>query len=77
MVLFPGKAYDEIKVGDSFGSAMTVTETHLVLASGLFGDLPAEGPNRCRPRWSRSRPPGRGRSGGGQAHAGRSKPRPC
>jgi acyl dehydratase len=39
MVLFPGKAYDEIKVGDSFGSAMTVTETHLVLAAGLFGDF--------------------------------------
>ena len=39
MVLFPGKAYDEIKVGDSFGTAMTVTETHLVLASGLFGDF--------------------------------------
>jgi 3-hydroxybutyryl-CoA dehydratase len=39
MVLFPGKAYDEIKVGDSFDSAMTVTETHLVLASGRFGDF--------------------------------------
>lgn len=39
MVLFPGKAYDEIEVGDSFGSAMTVTETHLVLAAGLFGDF--------------------------------------
>ncbi len=38
-VLFPGKAYDEIAVGDSFGSAMTVTETHLVLAAGLFGDF--------------------------------------
>lgn len=39
MVLFPGKAYDEIEVGDSFGCAMTVTETHLVLAAGLFGDF--------------------------------------
>ena len=39
MVLFPGKAYDEIAVGDSFGCAMTVTETHLVLAAGLFGDF--------------------------------------
>lgn len=39
MVLFPGKAYDEIAVGDTFGSAMTVTETHLVLAAGLFGDF--------------------------------------
>jgi len=39
MVLFPGKAYDEIKVGETFGSAMTVTETHLVLSAGLFGDF--------------------------------------
>ncbi len=39
MVLFPGKTYDETKIGDSFGSAMTVTETHLVLAAGLFGDF--------------------------------------
>jgi 3-hydroxybutyryl-CoA dehydratase len=39
MLLFPGKGYDEISVGDSFGSALTVTETHLVLASGLFGDF--------------------------------------
>ena len=39
MVLFPGKAFDEIQVGDNFGSAMTVTETHLVLAAGLFGDF--------------------------------------
>ncbi len=36
MVLFPGKGYNEIKVGDSFGSALTVTETHLVLSAGLF-----------------------------------------
>jgi len=39
MVLFPGKGYDEIKVGDSFGSSLTVTETHLVMAAGLFGDF--------------------------------------
>ena len=39
MVLFPGKAFNEIKVGERFGSAMTVTETHLVLAAGLFGDF--------------------------------------
>lgn len=39
MVLFPGKTYDEIKVGDSFGTSLTVTETHLVLAAGLFGDF--------------------------------------
>ena len=39
MLLFPGKAFDEIEVGDTFGSALTVTETHLVLAAGLFGDF--------------------------------------
>ena len=39
MILFPGKTYDEIQVGESFGSALTVTETHLVLAAGLFGDF--------------------------------------
>lgn len=34
-----GKYYDEVKVGDTFGASLTVTETHLVLASGLFGDF--------------------------------------
>ena len=37
--MFPGKAYNEIKVGDTFSSSLTVTETHLVLAAGLFGDF--------------------------------------
>jgi acyl dehydratase len=37
--MFPGKGYNEVKVGDSFSSALTVTETHLVLAAGLFGDF--------------------------------------
>jgi acyl dehydratase len=34
-----GRGYNEIKVGDSFKSAMTMTETHLVLGGGLFGDI--------------------------------------
>jgi acyl dehydratase len=34
-----GKHYDEVKVGDTFGASLTVTETHLVLAAGLFGDF--------------------------------------
>jgi acyl dehydratase len=34
-----GKAYDEVAVGDEFTSAMTMTETHLVLGGGLFGDI--------------------------------------
>ena len=34
-----GKSYDETTVGETFGSALTVTEAHLVLAAGLFGDF--------------------------------------
>jgi 3-hydroxybutyryl-CoA dehydratase len=37
--MFPGKHYDEVAVGESFGSSLTITETHLVLAAGLFGDF--------------------------------------
>lgn len=38
-MVFHGKWYDEVRVGDAFGSALTVTETHLVLGSGMFGDF--------------------------------------
>jgi acyl dehydratase len=37
--MFEGKWYDEVKVGDRFSTGLTVTETHLVLAAGLFGDF--------------------------------------
>lgn len=37
--MFPGKHYDEVAIGESFGSSLTVTEAHLVLAAGLFGDF--------------------------------------
>jgi 3-hydroxybutyryl-CoA dehydratase len=37
--MFPGKHYDEVAVGGTFGSSLTVTEAHLVLAAGLFGDF--------------------------------------
>ncbi|MCZ7563978.1 MAG: MaoC family dehydratase [Burkholderiales bacterium] len=37
--MFPGKHYDEVRTGETFSSALTVTETHLVLAAGLFGDF--------------------------------------
>ncbi len=37
--MFPGKHYDETRVGETFSSALTVTETHLVMAAGLFGDF--------------------------------------
>jgi len=39
MVVFPGKWYDEVRTGDAFGSSLTVTETHLVLGAGMFGDF--------------------------------------
>lgn len=37
--MFPGKWYDETNVGETFSTSLTVTETHLVLAAGLFGDF--------------------------------------
>ena len=38
MTVFPGKGYNEVKVGDTFGAAVTITDAHLVLAAGLIGD---------------------------------------
>jgi 3-hydroxybutyryl-CoA dehydratase len=38
-MVFHGKWYEEVKIGDSFGDSLTVTETHLVLGSGMFGDF--------------------------------------
>lgn len=37
--MFPGKWYDELAVGERFGTSLTVTEAHLVLGSGMFGDF--------------------------------------
>lgn len=37
--MLPGRGYNELKVGDKFESSMTLTETHIVLGAGLFGDL--------------------------------------
>jgi acyl dehydratase len=34
-----GKWFDEVRVGDSFASALTITETHIVLGAGLIGDF--------------------------------------
>ena len=39
MTVHSGKGYNEVEVGDTFSAAMTVTETHLVLAAGLIGDF--------------------------------------
>ena len=38
-MVFHGKWYDEVSVGETFGTSLTVTETHLVLCSGMFGDF--------------------------------------
>lgn len=37
--MFPGKWYDDVAVGERFGTSLTVTEAHLVLGAGLFGDF--------------------------------------
>jgi len=37
--MFRGKWYDELAVGERFGTSLTVTEAHLVLAAGMFGDF--------------------------------------
>lgn len=34
-----GKRFDEVHIGDRFESAITITETHLVLGAGLIGDF--------------------------------------
>jgi len=37
--VFQGKWYEETTLGEKFGTSVTVTEAHLVLAAGLFGDF--------------------------------------
>jgi acyl dehydratase len=37
--MFTGKWFDETSVGEEFHTSLTVTEAHLVLAAGLFGDF--------------------------------------
>src|SRR2546425_1137203 len=37
--MFQGKWYDEVAIGERFGTSVPVTETHLVLGSGMFGDF--------------------------------------
>ena len=34
-----GAWFDDVRVGDSFTSAVTITETHIVLGAGLIGDF--------------------------------------
>lgn len=37
--MYSGRAYDEIEAGESFATTMTLTESHIVLGAGLFGDF--------------------------------------
>ena len=34
-----GKWFDEIRVGDTFGRSVTITEAHLVTSCGILGDF--------------------------------------
>ncbi|KON80280.1 MaoC/PaaZ C-terminal domain-containing protein [Azoarcus sp. PA01] len=34
-----GRGYNEVRIGDAFETSMTLTETHIVLSAGLFGDF--------------------------------------
>lgn len=34
-----GKAFDEVELNERFGASLTVTETHIVMGAGLFGDF--------------------------------------
>lgn len=38
-MLYPPRGFNQVRVGERFESAMTVTETHIVLGAGLFGDF--------------------------------------
>jgi acyl dehydratase len=42
LVTLPGRPYSSLAVGEEFWGALTVTETHVVLAAGVFND---PGPN--------------------------------
>lgn len=37
--MYSGRGYNEVHVGERYDSAMTLTETHIVLGAGLFGDF--------------------------------------
>ena len=39
LMLYPRRGFNQVKGGDRFESAMTMTETHIVMGAGLFGDF--------------------------------------
>lgn len=34
-----GRGFDQVKIGECYDTRMTLTETHIVLGAGLFGDF--------------------------------------
>ena len=34
-----GRGFGDVRVGDTFSSALTITETHIVMGAGLIGDF--------------------------------------
>ncbi|MCH8030184.1 MAG: dehydratase [Candidatus Dadabacteria bacterium] len=51
-----GKAFNELKTGDTFQEALTITEAHLSHAAGLFNDynaLHTDEPNMQRSRFGK------------------------
>ena len=45
-----GLRYDDARIGETFASTMTITETHLVLGAGLVGDF---NPHHTNERYAR------------------------
>lgn len=39
MQIYGGRAFDDLALGDEFDTRLTITETHIVLGAGLFGDF--------------------------------------
>ena len=39
MQIHTGRAFDELTLNDEFETRLTITETHIVLGAGLFGDF--------------------------------------
>jgi 3-hydroxybutyryl-CoA dehydratase len=48
-----GRAFSELKIGDTFSESITITETHIVKAAGLFRDFNALHTNEPNMRKSR------------------------
>ena len=38
-MLYPIRGFNQVAIGERFESAMTMTETHIVMGAGLFGDF--------------------------------------